>query len=439
MRLKPYPAYKATDLAWLPEVPQGWEMLHLRQMLKPFSEKGHPKAQLLSVVRDKGVIVRDMENDEENHNFIPDDLSGYKFVRKGQFAMNKMKAWQGSYGVSDHEGIVSPAYFVFDLVANVLPRFFHTAIRSSFYVPFFGSASDGIRVGQWDLSIPRMKEIPFFVPPRAEQEAIVAYLDGKTAKIDRLIGLKEREIKLLNEKKQAVISKVVTRGLDPNAELVDSGVDWIGKVPRGWKVLKLSHRYSVQLGKMLDASKFKGDFAVPYLRNQDVQWDYINTFELPQMDIRPEERERFSAKEGDLLLCEGGEIGRCCVWDKKEIVYFQKAIMRLRPHDGSDDCVRYLWHLLRAASAHSAFVNATGKATIAHLPAEKLSAARLSFPPLSEQREIVAYLDAEGAKTDKAIAAVTRQIGLLKEYRTRLISDAVTGRIDLRKAARTIN
>ena len=140
-------------LVWFGVVPNHWKVLKLRQILSPVSEKNHPDLPLLSVVREKGVIVRNIEDKEENHNYVPDDLSGYKLVKIGQFAMNKMKAWQGSYGVSRFDGIVSPAYFVFDIQCDINKDFFNRAIRSVVYVNYFGQASDGIRVGQWDLYI----------------------------------------------------------------------------------------------------------------------------------------------------------------------------------------------------------------------------------------------------------------------------------------------
>ena len=142
--MTPYPAYKPTGLPWLPQIPEHWEIKKLRTLLSVVSEKGHPDAPLLSVVRERGVIIRNTEDNSENHNYIPDELTKYKYVRKGQFAMNKMKAWQGSYGISNFDGIVSPAYFVFNL-KEVTKNFFNLAIRSKFYVPYFGQASDGIR------------------------------------------------------------------------------------------------------------------------------------------------------------------------------------------------------------------------------------------------------------------------------------------------------
>lgn len=187
------------QLAWLGEVPKRWRVVKLRQILRPFSEKNHPELPLLSVVREKGVIVRNVADKEENHNYVPEDLSGYKRVKRGQFAMNKMKAWQGSYGVSKYDGIVSPAYFVFDIDYDIDHDFFNVAIRSKAYVSYFGQASDGIRVGQWDLSMQRMKEIPFLVPPRDEQEQIVRFLDWKVSAINRLIAGRKKQLTLIQE------------------------------------------------------------------------------------------------------------------------------------------------------------------------------------------------------------------------------------------------
>lgn len=204
---------KYSGVEWMGQIPAHWQVVKLRQILRPFSEKNHPELPLLSVVREKGVIVRDVTNKEENHNFIPDDLSGYKLVKEGQFVMNKMKAWQGSYGVSAYNGIVSPAYFVFDLFFEN-KEYFHTAIRSKTYVNFFAQASDGIRVGQWDLSIPKMREIPFLIPPQEEQRQIVEYLPVACLKYTSAIEKLKKEIELLNEYRTKIIYEAVTGKID---------------------------------------------------------------------------------------------------------------------------------------------------------------------------------------------------------------------------------
>jgi len=221
---------KYSGVKWLGDIPAHWKITKLRQILHPVSEKNHPEFPLLSVVREQGVILRDVEDKEANHNFIPDDLSGYKVVRKGQFAMNKMKAWQGSYGVSDYTGIVSPAYFIFDIAFENL-EYFHYAIRSKVYVNFFAQASDGIRVGQWDLQMDKMKEIPFIVPPADEQIAIVKHIKQALPQYDAAIEKLTEEVAVLEEYKNKIIADTVTgkidvRGIEiPEYDFVDEDND----------------------------------------------------------------------------------------------------------------------------------------------------------------------------------------------------------------------
>lgn len=228
--LNPNVPMKFSGVEWLGNIPAHWTTIKLRQILHPFSEKNHPELPLLSVVREQGVIIRNVEDKESNHNFIPDDLSGYKMVKKGQFAMNKMKAWQGSYGISNYTGIVSPAYFIFDVDFENL-EYFHYAIRSKVYVNFFAQASDGIRVGQWDLSINKMKEIPFIVPPEDEQNAIVEYIPVAFAKYDEAITKLTEEVDILHELRNKLISDVVTGQIDvrdievPDFEYVEETED----------------------------------------------------------------------------------------------------------------------------------------------------------------------------------------------------------------------
>ncbi len=204
---------KDSGIAWIGEIPEYWEVSHLRKYLKLISEKGHGSEQLLSVTREQGVIVRNVDSKEENHNFVPDDLNGYKFVEEGQFVINKMKSWQGSYGVSLFRGIASPAYFVCDLDFRN-KEFFNIAIRSKAYVPFFTQYSKGIRVDQWDLSPIALKNIPFIAPPVEEQSAIVSAIDTLSSKIDHMVEQLDTQISHLKELKQRIISDAVTGKID---------------------------------------------------------------------------------------------------------------------------------------------------------------------------------------------------------------------------------
>lgn len=204
---------KNSGVYWIGDIPQNWSTIKLRRILSPVSIKNCPDIQLLSVVREQGVIIRDTENKESNHNYIPDDLSNYKVVKRNQFVINKMKAWQGSYGVSEYDGLVSPAYLVFNVNFNNL-EYFHYAIRSKVYVNFFAQASDGIRVGQWDLDMQKMKEIPFIVPSEEEQVEIVRYIKKEQKKLDVSIEKWKLKIVLLKEYRTRLISDVVTGQID---------------------------------------------------------------------------------------------------------------------------------------------------------------------------------------------------------------------------------
>ena len=332
------------------------------------------------------------------------------------------------------DGIVSPAYFVFD-VKRVKEDFFNRAIRSKAYVPHFNRASDGVRIGQWDLSPEQMREIPFLVPPPEEQAAIVRFLDHADEQIQRYIAAKGRLIVLLEEQRQAVINQAVTRGLDPNVKLKPSGVEWMGRVPAHWEVTALRHRYSQSLGKMLDTKTITGDHLVPYLRNTDVQWDHINVENLPTMDIPMSQYDQYTVRQGDLLVCEGGEVGRSALWSGQLTrCGFQKALHRLRPRNSARDMPRFMYYALRSAAKGHAFDDGH-VSTIAHLTGEKLRAHRFPFPSLAEQAALVEHLDEETAHIDLAISHARRQIDLMNEYRTRLIADVVTGQLDVREAA----
>lgn len=208
--LNPDASLKPSGVDWIGDIPEHWSLTKLRQCLEPVSVKNKPGLQLLSITREEGLIIRDVDDLESNHNFIPDDLSGYKVIREGQFGMNKMKAWQGSYGVSKFDGLVSPAYYVFDLITDINPDFFHLAIRSSLYVSFFGAASDGVRIGQWDLNKSRMKEIPFIVPPENEQKRIIDYISNENEKTFEIITDLKNQIQKLGEYKTTLINSVVT-------------------------------------------------------------------------------------------------------------------------------------------------------------------------------------------------------------------------------------
>ncbi|WP_336251084.1 restriction endonuclease subunit S [Stomatohabitans albus] len=207
--LDPDAPMRDSGFEWIGEIPAGWTQVSLKSMLRRVSVKNEPKRRVLSVERANGVVDREREGSPDNHNRLPDDLSGYLAVDSGQFVMNKMKAWRGSYGVSKMNGIVSPAYYVFDLhFLNV--EFFNWTIRSQAYVPFFGRDSYGIRTDQWDFKIAALRSIPFYVPPADEQIEIVSFLQAKTVAVDSAITDIVKQIELLGSYRKQVIHDAVT-------------------------------------------------------------------------------------------------------------------------------------------------------------------------------------------------------------------------------------
>ena len=227
-------------------------------------------------------------------------------------------------------------------------------------------------------------------------------------------------------------------GLQPYPCYKHFGVEWFGDIPAHWEVAALRHRYSQSLGKMLDSKRITGSHLLPCLRNIDIQWDRINTEGLPTMDISPDEYDRYTVRQGDLLACEGGEVGRCAIWsDQLTRCGFQKALHRLRPLNAGQDVVRFMHYSLRVAAKSQAFSDGH-LSTIAHLTGEKLRTHRFPFPPFYEQNAIVRYLEMATATIDTALGHIRQQIGLLQEYRTRLISDVATGKLDVRGMAASL-
>lgn len=412
-------------IAWQGVVPEHWQVLKLRQILSPVSEKNHPDLPLLSVVREKGVIVRNIEDKEENHNYVPDDLSGYKLVKIGQFAMNKMKAWQGSYGVSRFDGIVSPAYFVFDIQCDINKDFFNRAIRSVVYVNYFGQASDGIRVGQWDLSIQRMKEIPFLLPPRPEQDQIVRFLDWKVSSINKLINIKCNEIKELGALKQSMISYAITHGLTSNIPMKFSGIKWLGDIPAHWQIMKLR--------QILHPVSVKNCSELPLLsvvREQGVILRDVEDTESNHNFI-PDDLSGYKVvRKGQFAM------NKMKAWQGSYGISGYTGIVSPAYFifDVTFENLVYFHYAIRSKVYINFFAQASDGIRVGQwdLHMDKMKEIPFIVPPSDEQATIVEYIRRTLPKYDIAIEKLTEEVDVLEEYKAKLISDTVAGKIDVR-------
>lgn len=432
--LKPYPEYSDSGLAWLGKEPAHWSVLRAKCLFREVDERSKTgKEELLSVSHLTGVTPRRLK---AVTMFMAESNVGHKVCRPGDLVINTLWAWMSALGVTRHTGIVSPAYGVYRPIVGcgILPAYADHLLRTPLYAAEYQRRSTGVNSSRLRLYPEQFLRIPMLVPPLAEQEAIVRFLDWANGRLERTIRAKRKVIALLTEQKQAIIHRAVTMGLHPDIGFKPSGISWLGDIPQHWNSISLRMRYSVELGKMLDAKRITGRHSIPYLRNRDVQWDKVLVDELPTMDIAPSEISRYTVQWGDLLVCEGGQVGRSAFWEGLlPVCGYQKALHRVRSLDRTRDYPRFLFYQLQLAAGLGVFSADGNENTIAHLTNEKLRRHRFAFPPLNDQKEIADYLDAELAIFQQITKRLEREIDLLREYRSRLIADAVTGKVDVRE------
>jgi len=437
-----YPKYKESGVEWLGEVPEGWEVKPLKRSCLVFPSNVDKKSKdgEEPVVLCNYTDVYYNELIEVGMDFMiatasADQIEKFR-LRAGDTIITKDSETADDIAIAAYVPENLPGVVCGYHLSMIRPltgtdgAFVKRLFDSTYAKSCFAVRANGLtRVGLGQYALDNV-ELPF--PPLPEQTAIAAFLDRETAKIDGLVAEQRRLMELLKEKRQAVISHAVTKGLNPAAPMKDSGIEWLGEVPEGWATPPLFVRYQAVLGKMLDEKKLTGAHPIRYLRNADVNWDWINVDDLPVFDIEPEELKRFSLLPGDVLICEGGAgIGQTAIWQGElEDCSFQKALHRLRPRAGCEK-PRFFYYCMRNV-VETGVVLAGGTSTIPHLTSEQLRRYRFPRPPLEEQCEIVAYLDSEAARFDTLTAEAQRAIALLQERRTALISAAVTGQIDVR-------
>ncbi len=428
-----YPEYKDSGVEWLGDIPEHWEVMQSRRMFAVRSEPATPSDRMLTASQKYGVLFQSDFVEREGRRVVEVIMGteNLKHVEPDDFIIS-MRSFQGGIEWCKLRGSTSFHYVMLKPVKHVHPAYFAHLLKSATYIQALRTTTDLIRDGQ-ELRYSNFVQVDLPLVPMDEQAAIARFLDHETAKIDALVEEQRRLIELLKEKRQAVISQAVMKGLDPNVPMKDSGVEWLGEIPAHWDVAALNFRYEVMLGKMLDEKRVSGDHLAPYLRNVDVQWDRINTDDLPQMDFTGDDFRRYSLVPGDLLVCEGGDVGRAAIWQGEiSECFYQKALHRLRRRDITKDKARFMFYILRMATSLGVFEAGGGKSTIAHLTAEALRRYRFAFPPGAEQEKIAAFLDSKTSALAALVAEAESASRLLQERRSALISAAVTGKIDVR-------
>lgn len=424
-----YPAYKeyiSTQWAKIGTIPSKWEARRLKYAVLLRSEKIEAESSELAYMG--------LENIESwTGKKILDESSCSEGIatlfKTNDVLFGKLRPYLAKVYLAETEGIATTEALVLQSGKNLIPAFLKYLMLSDKFIDNVSGNTYGAKMprANWDS----IGSLPILLPTLSEQQTIADFLDWKTGQIDDLISKKKQLIEKLKEKRMALITQAVTKGFNPDAPMRDSGIPWLGKVPEHWKVPPLKMRYKVELGKMLDDKRIKGTDLVEYLRNVDVQWDEINFEDLPMMDILPAEYPRYTIRENDVLVCEGGEVGRAAIVGKlPRAIGFQKALHRLRA-ETSSEAARFIFYTLVWA-VHTGIFSGEGSSTIAHLTAEQLRRYRFPQPPIAEQTAIAFYLDSTIGELQRMTTKVDAAIKRLTEYRTALITAATTGKIDVR-------
>jgi type I restriction enzyme S subunit len=425
-----YEHYKGSGVQWLGDVPSHWETKRVRRLFEIKKRiVGTLGFDVLSITQ-QGIKIKDTESNEGQ---ISLDYSKYQLVEPGDFAMNHMDLLTGYVDISCTRGVTSPDYRVFTIKnsAQCFDRFFLYLLQTCYKTKIFYAFGQGAsQLGRWRLPTDQFKDFVFPQPPAQEQMQIAAFLDRETARIDASVDEQKRLIELLKEKRQAVISRIVTKGLDPAAPFKDSGLVWLGRVPKHWDIKQLRHFAKVLRGKFThrprnDPAFYDGPF--PFIQTGSITGTnkYITDFEQTL-----NERGAAVSKEfprGTLVMAIAANIGDVAVLDFP--AYFPDSIVGFFP---SSKCyVMFLFYLM-IAMKQPMMMTAT-ISTQMNLNVDKIVSLSAACPPLEEQIAIAAFLDGETSNIDVLVNEADRAIVLLQERRSVLISAAVTGKIDVRK------
>ena len=437
--LNPYLEYKDSGLPWLGRIPRTWEIKRAKSIFQRIDERSKTgKEELLTVSSARGIVPRKAANVTM---FKAESYRGYKLCWPGDLVINSLWAWAGGLGVSSHHGIVSSAYGVYRVRpdAPMIPAFVHEVVRSSSFHWELRVRSKGVWTSRLQLTDISFLDAPIPIPPPPEQAAIVRFLDWANGRLERAIRAKRKVIALLNEQKQAIIHRAVTRGLDPSVPLKPSGIPWLGDVPQHWQVLQVRRVVSFVTSGSRSWANYYSDNGLIFLqsgnlgRSMSLNLSYIQ-------HVRPPagaEGERTRVQRDDVLVCITGALTGNVVLVDQELhapafVNQHVALVRPRQHMIQPS---FLAHVLHSEVGRVQFKTNEYGGTKQGLGLGDVKSVFIPVPPLGEQQNVCTHLRGEVAIFSNGITRLEREIDLLREYRTRLVADVVTGKLDVREAA----
>jgi type I restriction enzyme, S subunit len=429
--MKRYDSYKDSGVEWIGEIPSHWKLMsnkYFTQSQKNKSETG--EEELLSVSEHHGIIPRRDIRVGEEHLTRSESLEGYLKVNKGELVSNIMLMWKRGLGVSEFEGIVSPSYSVFSF-QNSYSRYFHYLFRTDQYVSEFRRNSTGIidsRLRLYDDSFGSLKS---HFPPLSEQQQIVSFLDTKTPLFDSLIEKTQRKIELLKEKKTSLINEVVSKGLNPNVEMKDSGVEWIGEIPSHYQMISIKFLVTTPVTDGPHETPVFIDEGIPFLSVNGVVGNSID-FKKVRGYISEELHLQYSIKckpqRDDVLLVKSGSTtGKSTIVETDLDFNIWSPLCIIRSNTNKI-IPRFTFHTFQSGYFIELIENNWSYGTQPNIGMNVIENLSIVVPPISEQQQIVEYLDEQTQLIDNTISIEEKRIELLKEYRQSLISEVVTGK-----------
>jgi type I restriction enzyme S subunit len=424
--LKPYPKMKDSGVPWLGEVPEHWELRRTKTLLRERVEKGHPDQPLLAATQSKGVVRKEQY---ENRTVLAlKDLHLLKLVRVGDFVIS-LRSFQGGIEYAREQGIISPAYTILYPTRADMHGYLARLFKSAPYIENLSLYVTGIRQGQ-NIDYEKLARTELPLPPLPEQVAIVRFLDYVDRRIRRYIRAKQKLIKLLEEQKQAIIHRAVTRGLDPNVRLKPSGVEWLGDVPEHWEVRKLGSLFQRRGSGTTPSGDHYYGGEIPWVMTGDLNDGLVNTTKRTVTNAAVQELSALQVYQRGALIVAmyGATIGKTGVL-LMEACTNQACCVLAEPSESVS--VGFLQAVVKVAKPH--LIEQSYGGGQPNINAEIVRSLRVPVPPRSEQEEILRAIAEHSG--DSAMIRAAREIELIREYRTRLIADVVTGKLDVREAA----